>query len=136
MSSQDKPKLFVKTVGSRKDVIEGIACKTAGGLTVDDLFVDQNGVIKSKKQAESLKARKGLEHHEPQGGSSNVAPVVEESDHEEVSVKAIPKAVYKLDDIKFAVTQALAKNNMDMPKNYSKWRKQEWLEFAESINAV
>ena len=136
MSSQDKPKLFVKTIGSRKEVFEGIACKTAGGLTADDLFVDQNGVIKSKKQAESLKARKGLEHHEQQGGSVSVAPVAEESDHEEVSVKAIPKVVYKLNDLKFAVTQALAKNNMELPKNYSKWRKHEWLEFAESINAV
>ena len=85
MSSQDKPKLFVKNVGSRKEVIEGVACRTAGGLTVDDLFVDQNGVIKSKKQAESLKLRKGLEHQVA------VTPVVEESDHEDAGVKAIPK---------------------------------------------
>ena len=51
----EKPRAFSKKYGSRKDVIDGLAAMTRGNLTASDLFVDDDGVIRSVKQQESLK---------------------------------------------------------------------------------
>lgn len=45
-----------KSVGTRADVWAGIARKTSGGLTKDDLFMDGTA-IKSKRKSEMAKAR-------------------------------------------------------------------------------
>ena len=53
--ADNKPRCFTKKFGTRKEVFDEIACMTRGGLTLENLFLDDDGVIRSVKQAESLK---------------------------------------------------------------------------------
>ena len=48
---------MTRKYGSRQDVIDGLATKTRGGLTADDLFVNpKSGKIVSKRKSEIAKA--------------------------------------------------------------------------------
>ena len=57
--SEAKSRAFSKKYGTRKEVFDGVACMTRGGLGLEDLFLDDNGVIRSLKQVESLKKSEG-----------------------------------------------------------------------------
>lgn len=45
-------KKSIRSVGTREQVWEGLAKKTAGGLTKDDLIMNSRGKIVSKKRSE------------------------------------------------------------------------------------
>ena len=47
---------MVKRYGTRADVFEGLAEKTRGGLTRDDLVLSKTGKIVSKKKSEAARA--------------------------------------------------------------------------------
>ena len=47
---------MVKRFGTRNDVFEGIAEKTRGGLTREDLMLSKTGKIVSKKKSMAAKA--------------------------------------------------------------------------------
>jgi len=58
-----KGKKFKELFGSREQVMNGTAYKTEGGLTIDDLIMNKNGRIVSKKKHYTAKKEKRLEKH-------------------------------------------------------------------------
>ena len=52
-----------KGIGTRAQVWHGTACKTSGGLMKQNLFMNKNGRIVSKKKHETAKKEKRLEKH-------------------------------------------------------------------------
>ena len=48
----------IKARGTRKEVWEGTAMHTGGGLSKDDLFLNKTGKIVSRRQSEVAKARR------------------------------------------------------------------------------
>jgi hypothetical protein len=153
--SDNKPRCFSKKYGSRKEVFDGVACMTRGGLVVDDLFLDNDGVIRSVKQCESLKkseanlVKKEKKQNKEvvskpvdEDDSEGSEPVVNNSDVEEESAsrrrrtKAVPTKALNICDIKEAVTKTLEKNNDKLPKGHSKWKKNDWLNKARELELV
>jgi len=153
--SDNKLRAFTKKYGSRKEVFDGVACMTRGGLTLDDLFLDDNGVIRSVKQQESLKkSQDNLVKKEKKQNkevsvkqindddSEDSEPIVNNSDVEEESAarprrtKAVPTKALNICDIKEAVAAALQKNNDNLPRGHSKWKKQQWIDKARELNVV
>ena len=147
--SDNKPRCFTKKFGTRKEVFDEIACMTRGGLTLEDLFLDDNGVIRSVKQQESLKkSQDNLVKKE----KKVKCKVEEESDDSEVNnnsdagedvsnlpnprTKAVPTKTLNICDIKEAVSEALQKNNDKLPKGHSKFKKQDWLNLAKELQLV
>jgi len=150
--SDNKPRCFTKKFGTRKEVFDEIACMTRGGLTLEDLFLDDNGVIRSVKQQESLKkSQDNLVKKE----KKVKCKVEEESDDSEVNnnsdagedvsnppnlpnprTKAVPTKALNICDIKEAVSEALQKNNDKLPKGHSKFKKQDWLNLAKELQLV
>ncbi len=148
-----KPVCFTKKFGTRKEVFDEIACMTRGGLTLEDLFLDDNGVIRSVKQCESLKKNQNNLVKKDKKVSK---VVVEESDDSEVNdnsdpgedvsantsksrtprTKAVPTKALNISDIKEAVSATLQKNNEKLPKGYSKWKKEQWLDKARELELV
>ena len=148
-----KPVCFTKKFGTRKEVFDEIACMTRGGLTLEDLFLDDNGVIRSVKQCESLKKNQSNLVKKDKKVSK---VVVEESDDSEVNdnsdpgedvsanvtksrtprTKAVPTKALNISDIKEAVSATLQKNNEKLPKGYSKWKKEQWLDKARELELV
>jgi hypothetical protein len=151
--SDKKPVCFTKKFGTRKEVFDEIACMTRGGLTLEDLFLDDNGVIRSVKQCESLKKNQNNLVKKDKKVSK---VVVEESDDSEVNdnsdpgedvsanasksrtprTKAVPTKALNISDIKEAVSATLQKNNEKLPKGYSKWKKEQWLDKARELELV
>ncbi len=68
-------------------MFDEIACMTRGGLTLEDLFLDDNGVIRSVKQCESLKKNQNNLVKKDKKVSK---VVVEESDDSEVNDNSDP----------------------------------------------
>lgn len=150
--SDNKPRCFTKKFGTRKEVFDEIACMTRGGLTLEDLFLDDNGVIRSVKQQESLKkSQDNLVKKE----KKVKCKVEEESDDSEVNnnsdagedvsnpsnlsnprTKVVPTKALNICDIKEAVSEALQKNNDKLPKGHSKFKKQDWLNLAKELQLV
>ena len=58
-----KGKKFKELFGSREQVMNGTAYKTEGGLIIDDLIMNKNGRIVSKKKHYTAKKEKRLEKH-------------------------------------------------------------------------
>lgn len=58
-----KGKKFKELFGSREQVMNGTAYKTEGGLKIDDLIMNKNGRIVSKKKHYTAKKEKRLEKH-------------------------------------------------------------------------
>jgi hypothetical protein len=56
-------KKYQVLIGSRAQVWHGTAYKTAGGLTKNDLHMNKNGRIVSKKKHQTAKKEKRLEKH-------------------------------------------------------------------------
>ena len=56
-SSDDGIRYTIKARGSKKDVWHGLAKRTAGGLTKDDLVLNKRGKPVSKKQSDAAKLR-------------------------------------------------------------------------------
>ena len=52
-----------KGIGTRAQVWHGTACKTSGGLTKKNLFMNKNGRIVSRKKHLTAKKEKRLEKH-------------------------------------------------------------------------
>jgi len=155
----NKPRAFTKKYGSRKEVFDGVASMTRGGLSLDNLFLDDDGVIRSVKQQESLKKtkdnlvrkeRKAPVKNEPSDSDNS------EADHSEVGedvtadentkkvnleqnrpkTKAVPTKALNISDIKEAVSAALQKNNSKLPKGHSTFKKQQWIDLARELNVV
>lgn len=58
----------MKTDGSRAEVMHGKAKHTSGGLTINDLFYDNNGRIRSKRASRAARASNNLgEYKQPKG---------------------------------------------------------------------
>ena len=73
---------MVKRYGTRNDVFEGLAEKTRGGLTRDDLMLSKTGKIVSKKKSLAAKAS-----YEKYGFSKRLEKVEEEPVVEEEKPK-------------------------------------------------
>ena len=73
---------MVKRYGTRNDVFEGLAEKTRGGLTKDDLMLSKTGKIVSKKKSLAAKAS-----YEKYGFSKRLEKVEEEPVVEEEKPK-------------------------------------------------
>jgi hypothetical protein len=58
-----KGQKFKELFGSREQVMNGTAYKTEGGLKIDDLIMNKNGRIVSKKKHYTAKKEKRLEKH-------------------------------------------------------------------------
>jgi hypothetical protein len=58
-----KGKKFKELFGSREQVMNGTAYKTEGGLIIDDLIMNKNGRIVSKKKHYTAKKEKRLEKY-------------------------------------------------------------------------
>ena len=50
----------MSSIGSKAEVFHGTKERTAGGLTKNDLFLDKDGRIKSKKQSKAGKKNPAL----------------------------------------------------------------------------
>ena len=59
----------MQTVGSRAEVMHGKAKRTAGGLTVNDMFYDKNGRIRSRRASRAARSANNLGKHQPPKGS-------------------------------------------------------------------
>lgn len=62
------------SVGSRAQVYNGTALRTAGGLTRADLFQDKYGRIRSKRASSAAKRNKNLGGHQLPKGSHRFVP--------------------------------------------------------------
>jgi len=132
--SENKPRAFIKKYGSRKEVFDGVAKMTRGGLESEDLFLDDQGVIRSVKQQESLKkSGENLVRKE-----KRVVPQVEPSSDSEYEdggdAKAVPLKAMNINDLKDAVKNLLGTDKL--PKGHSKWKKQQWIEKARELDLV
>jgi hypothetical protein len=155
--SDNKPRAFTKKYGTRKEVFDGVACMTRGSLSIEDLFLDNDGVIRSLRQQESLKksqdnlVRKEKKVNPDNNNNSRVVGkgkvVPSDDDDSEVEnnsdpgpdvtrTKAVPTKALNISDIKEVVTAALQKNNSKLPKGHSKWKKQQWVEKARELQLV
>ena len=133
--SEAKTRAFSKKYGTRKEVFDGVACMTRGGLGLEDLFLDDNGVIRSLKQVESLKKSEG-----------NLVRKSKKEEHKEVStdddsVEDAKLSVPSFDgmtreQLKEAIKKALENTEEKLPKGHSKWTKQQWIEEARRLNLV
>ena len=141
--ADNKPRAFSKKYGTRKEVFDGVAVMTRGGLTLEELFVDEDGVIRSLKQAESLKKSQNnlvkkekkdkvvkldeVPHDSDDSEDGdlvvNNSEVEEESQARSRRTKAVPTKALNISDIKEAVQVAMQKNNDKLPKGHSKWKK-------------
>ena len=120
-------KVFEKSVGSRLDVWEGRAKWTSGKLTKDQLFIDEHNVIRSKKQAESMKKKVPESEH--------VAPIVEESD-EDGGAKAVPIDKFTVKDLRDAISRSFKEKDKIAPKGYNKMNKAQLIELAASEGII
>ena len=154
--SDNKPRAFSKKYGTRKEVFDGVACMTRGGLTLEELFVDGDGVIRSIKQCESLKKsqdnlvkkEKKVKVQVPDLGKAHQSDDDSElSNHSDAGedttkknsksrTKAVPTKALNICDIKEAITETLTKNNSKLPKGHSKWKKEQWLSLAKELELV
>jgi hypothetical protein len=147
--SDTKPRAFTKKYGSRKEVFDGVACMTRGGLSIEDLFVDGDGVIRSLKQQESLKkSQDNLVRKEKKVKVPDLGKAVQSDDDSEISnhsdggadvtkrTKAVPTKALNICDIKDAVAETLSENNDKLPRGHSKWKKEQWLEKARQLQLV
>ena len=150
--SENKPRVFTKKYGTRKEVFDGVACMTRGSLTVEDLFLDNDGVIRSLCQQESLKksqdnlVRKEKKVNPVKNNKNNNTRVlpngddddseVDNSDPGEDVTKAVPTKALNISDIKGLVISFLQKNNSNLPKGHSKWKKQQWVDKARELKLV
>ena len=134
--SEAKTRAFSKKYGTRKEVFDGVACMTRGGLGLDDLFLDDDGVIRSVKQQESLKkSQVNLVKKEKK-------VIVEEEDNDtddsvedaKLSVPAFTGMTRE--QLKEAIKKALDQTDEKLPKGHSKWTKEQWLVKAREMNLV
>lgn len=112
-------KVFEKSVGSRLDVWEGRAKWTSGKLTKDDLFIDEHNVIRSKKQAESMKKKI----------PEIVIESVEDSDE---GVKAVPIEKYTVKDLR----EVIVNHTDKLPAGFNKLKKAQLIELATSLGLI
>ena len=121
----ETPKVFTKSVGSRIEVWNGVAKWTSGRLTKDDLFLDEHNVIRSRKQADSMK--KKVE-----------APIEEahEDSGEENLAKAVPIDKFTVKDLREAISRCLKEKNEIAPKGFNKYSKSQLIELARSLSII
>lgn len=131
----EKVRAFSKKYGTRKEVVSEIAAKTRGGLTADDLFIDNEGVIRSVKQQESLKKSSNNLIKKEKKVVEEVHTDASDSDTPN-GTPAVPAKAMNINDLKEAVRNHFDNNNQSMPKGYSKWKKQQWIEQAKELQIV
>jgi hypothetical protein len=127
--SENVNQIYQKKYGSRAEVYNGVAFSTRGHLKREDLFVDENGVLQSKKQVDSLKAKT------VSSSLKNVPEVEEDEDitgDEKDLTKAIDCSTYTVSDLKNLITQMYTRNNLELPK-MTKMKKSELVMLAKSI---
>ena len=136
--SDSKPRAFSKKYGTRKEVFDQVASMTRGGLRVEDLFIDDDGVIRSVKQQESLKKSEANLVKKEKKVAKKEEPKTESSDDSGGEGLALETSLkdFNICDIKDAVKKALENVNEKLPRGYSKWKKQQWIDEARRLEIV
>jgi len=128
----------IKKYGNKEDVFEGRAQMTRGKLTKDDLYKDNKGTIKSKKQNKVqltvINKLKNLDlDDEPEQEQEQESEVHEEDDSGEEDCEpkkyAIPLESMTVDALKNTI-QNLSKNPV---KGLYKLKKQELIDMLVSM---
>ena len=122
-------KIYTKNFGTKREVYDGIAFQTRGGLTKESLFVDENSVLKSRKQVDSLKVNKKIKE------TTNAVPEVDDdnSGDDDNKTKAIDISKYNIAELKALISQMSLKMNEPTPK-MSKLKKNELIDIAVSLS--
>ena len=129
--SENVNQIFQKKYGSRAEVYNGIALSTRGQLKKENLFVDENGVLQSKKQVDSLKAKT------VNSNLTKTSVEVREEDDNTGDEKDLTKAVdlnsYNCKELKDLITQMCLANGREPPKML-KLKKCELIKLAQQCN--
>jgi len=124
---------YLKKFGNKAEVYEGKALQTRGGLKFDDLYVSDEGVLKSRRQKQNkqeveVAVEKSSVYEDDGSGSDNSG--------DDKGTPAIPKNNLKIQDIKDAIKSELSKNKLSLPKGSSKWKRLDWINKAVEMGIV
>ena len=130
-------KIYSKNFGNKREVYDGLAFQTRGGLTKDSLFLDENSVLRSRKQVDSMKANKKIKDY-PVAVAVAQQKEVPETDNDDsgddyVKTKAIDINKFCVSDLKSIITQMSLKMNQPAPK-MSKLKKAELIDIAIGLS--
>ena len=137
--SEAKTRAFTKKYGSRKEVFDGVACMTRGGLGLEDLFLDDDGVIRSVRQQESLKKSQDNLVRKPKKEDHKEEAKEASTDDDSVEGDKLSMPSFEgmtREQLKEAIKKALENTEEKLPKGHSKWNKQQWIDEARRLNLV
>ena len=128
MTDSSEVKHYLKKFGNKAEVFEGKALQTRGGLKFDDLYVNDEGILKSRRQKLNKEPEVIVEEKQESDDDDS-------GDDFKKNI-AISKNNLKIQDLKEAIKLELIKHNLTLPKGCSKWKRLDWVNKAIELKLV